>query len=95
MRWIVRAVALRNVSDYTHMSRTNRHHAAAAAAALNPDRIVRVPEAVALTGLSRSTIYAAVKDGRFPAPMRLSLKAVGWRAAVLNAWLAARAGGAK
>jgi prophage regulatory protein len=75
------------------MSRTNRHHAAAAAAAHNPDRIVRVPEAVALTGLSRSTIYAAVKDGRFPKPVRLSLKAVGWRAAVLNAWLAARAGG--
>lgn len=72
------------------MTRTNRHHTAASVAANNPDRIVRVPEAVALTGLSRSTIYAAVKDGRFPAPMRLSLKAVGWKSADLHAWLAAR-----
>lgn len=79
----------------TRTKHPNRHHTAATAAANNPDRIVRVPEAVALTGLSRSTIYANVRKREFPAPMRLSLKAVGWRFADLQAWLTTRAGGAK
>ena len=35
------------------------------------DRILRIPEVVEITGLSRTTIWRRVKSGDFPAPVRL------------------------
>lgn len=43
-----------------------------------------------LVQLSRSTIYAAVKAGTFPAPVRIGARAVAWRWADLETWLEAR-----
>ncbi|MFM0329099.1 helix-turn-helix transcriptional regulator [Paraburkholderia strydomiana] len=40
------------------------------------------------TGLSRSTIYKRVKDGTFPAPLKLGERSVGWRVAEIEAFLA-------
>lgn len=40
-----------------------------------------------ITGLSRSSIYAMVKDGTLPAPIRLSSNAVGWVSAEIEAWI--------
>ena len=42
------------------------------------------------TGLSRSTIYQYVKDGAFPKPVRLGLRAVGWLESDVSAWIATR-----
>jgi prophage regulatory protein len=39
-------------------------------------------------GLSRSTIYQRVKSGTFPAPIKLGVKAVGWRACDIDRFLA-------
>jgi len=39
------------------------------------------------TGLARSTIYQRIKDKTFPAAIRLSTKAVGWRRGDIDAWL--------
>lgn len=55
-----------------------------------PDKIFRRPAVQDLTGLSRSTLYAMIADGRFPAPVKLGARAVGWREADLNEWLASR-----
>ncbi|KUP91131.1 helix-turn-helix transcriptional regulator [Tritonibacter horizontis] len=55
-----------------------------------PDRILRCKDVMALTGLSRSTLYAMMSEGTFPASVKLSKRAVGWRAAVVQAWLDAR-----
>lgn len=55
-----------------------------------PDKIFRRPAVQDLTGLSRSTLYAMIADGRFPAPVKLGTRAVGWREADLNEWLASR-----
>jgi prophage regulatory protein len=52
-----------------------------------PDRILRLPEVRAATGLSRSTIYARVRQGRFPAPVPLGGKAVGWLESEIGAWI--------
>jgi prophage regulatory protein len=52
--------------------------------------ILRRQEVEARTGLSRSTIYAWVKDGNFPAPISLGAKAVGWLEAEIEGWIAAR-----
>lgn len=43
-----------------------------------------------LVQLSRSTIYAAVKAGTFPAPVRIGARAVAWRVADVEQWLEAR-----
>ncbi len=56
----------------------------------NPDRILRCKDVMALTGLSRSTLYAMMSDGAFPASIKLSKRAVGWRAKAVQAWLDAR-----
>ncbi len=52
--------------------------------------ILRLPTVKARTGLSRSTIYLRVAEGRFPAPISLGGRAVGWIEAEVNEWLAQR-----
>lgn len=55
------------------------------------DSIIRLPQVKSLTGLSRSSIYAAVKRGDFPSPVSLGARAVGWMSSEVNNWLASRA----
>ena len=38
-------------------------------------------------GLSRSTIYQLMTEGRFPRPVRLGKRAVGWRESDIARWL--------
>jgi len=52
--------------------------------------ICRLPDVKAQTGLSRSTIYAMMADGRFPKPIKLGERAVGWAEAEITAWVQAR-----
>ena len=42
--------------------------------------LMRTADILALTGLSRSTIYRLVKDGQFPAPIKIG-KSIRWRTA--------------
>lgn len=42
---------------------------------------------LARVGLGRSTLYAMVKAGTFPAPIKLSPRCVRWRASDVEAWL--------
>jgi len=49
--------------------------------------ILRLPAVLARTGLSRSTIYLRISEGRFPKPVSLGGRAVGWIEAEINAWL--------
>ena len=50
--------------------------------------ILRLPAVKARTGLSRSTIYAFVNYGKFPKPIALGARAVGWVDAEVEAWVA-------
>jgi prophage regulatory protein len=49
--------------------------------------ILRLPAVKARTGLSRSTIYLRISEGRFPTPVSLGGRAVGWIEAEVNEWL--------
>ena len=49
--------------------------------------ILRLPNVKARTGLSRSTIYLRISQGKFPAPVSLGSRAVGWIEAEINDWL--------
>jgi prophage regulatory protein len=39
------------------------------------------------TGLSRSTIYLRIAQGRFPRPVRLGKRAVGWLESDISTWI--------
>ena len=52
----------------------------------NQDRIIRITEVMAMTGLSRSGIYAAIKEGTFPAQLKLSVRSSGWLESEIIAW---------
>ena len=53
-------------------------------------RFLRLPEVLARTGLSRSTIYVRLEQGRFPQPVSLGARAVGWIEAEVDEWIGAR-----
>ena len=53
-------------------------------------RILRRPVIEEITGLARSTIYAAIADGTFPKPIHLGPRAVGWLETDIDQWLAER-----
>ena len=57
------------------------------------ERIMRIPEVVKVTGLSRTTIWRRVKSGDFPPPVRLgslATRSVGWREGEVKRWLDSR-----
>lgn len=50
--------------------------------------LVRLSDVSKLVGLSRSSIYSRVREGLFPAPVKLSDHCVRWRREDLEAWIA-------
>ncbi|UTV55793.1 helix-turn-helix transcriptional regulator [Burkholderia arboris] len=54
--------------------------------------ILRRRQVEAATGLSRTTIYYRIKEGTFPAPIKLGPRSVGWRAGDIDAFLTNPAG---
>lgn len=53
-------------------------------------RILRLPEVQRRTGLSRSTIYVRLDQGRFPKPVSLGARAVGWIESEVDEWIRER-----
>lgn len=54
------------------------------------EKIMRLRDVLARTGLSRSMAYSLAKDGQFPRPINLGLRAVGWLESEVDGWIAAR-----
>ena len=52
-------------------------------------RIIRMKELVSKVGYARSTIYALIKEGRFPKPFKLvpNGRANGWLEETINEWI--------
>ncbi|MGO4685798.1 helix-turn-helix transcriptional regulator [Hyphomicrobium sp. 2TAF46] len=59
-------------------SETTIHH---------PERLLRARAVYERLGVGRSTFYALVRSGEFPAPVRISEQAVGWLESNVNAWI--------
>lgn len=66
---------------------------------MSPVTILKRPEVSTSCGLGRTALYEAIRRGEFPAPLKLTRRAVGWRSDQVQAWIesrpSARAGGAK
>lgn len=54
------------------------------------DQMLRPPEVMARTGLSRVTLWRRVRAGTFPAPKELGANSIGWPAAEIDNWCANR-----
>ena len=54
------------------------------------NRILRLSEVLALTGLSLSTIYLRVEESTFPKQINLGSRAVGWLDSDVQNWLCDR-----
>ena len=51
------------------------------------NKILRLPAVKEQTGLSRSTIYLQISKDKFPAPISLGDRAVGWLEKDIDDWL--------
>lgn len=45
---------------------------------MSDERMLRLPQVVTRTGLSKPTIYRRAKNGTFPKPRKLGERAVAW-----------------
>jgi prophage regulatory protein len=50
--------------------------------------ILRLPQVKIRVGLSRSSIYSAVSQGKFPQPIKLGIRSIGWLDSEIDTWLA-------
>jgi prophage regulatory protein len=50
-------------------------------------QILRLPTVVSRTGLRKTSIYTLVSEGRFPKPVKLGCRAVGWPEHAVDDWL--------
>ncbi len=52
-----------------------------------PIKLYRLADVIGIVGLSRATIYKKIKEGSFPAPVKLGVKASGWKSSDIEAWI--------
>jgi prophage regulatory protein len=52
--------------------------------------LIRLKQVLARTGMSRSTIYSYMRDGRFPEPVSISTRCVAWIEAEVDRWISDR-----
>ena len=51
---------------------------------------LRLPEVKEITGLSKSSLYALIREKSFPAPVRLGARAVAWVRSEVRQWASER-----
>lgn len=54
------------------------------------EKLLRLPEVMRRTGLKRAAIYARIREGTFPPPVKIGKRAVAWPESVIDAWIAER-----
>ena len=54
------------------------------------NRFIKLKTVVALTGLSRTTIYRSIREGRFPKPAKIGKRASGWDEDEIDCWIRQR-----
>ena len=52
--------------------------------------VIKLPEVVRRTALSKASIYVFIKEGRFPKPIPLGARAVGFLESEINSWLSSQ-----
>lgn len=77
------------VSHYRHYLRLTER--AEAPVPDEPNRLLRFPEVIHLTGVSRSSIYRLIEQGDFPKPVSIRNARIRvWSAEAVTAWISAQ-----
>lgn len=58
-------------------------------------KLERLPEVRDRTGLSRAGIYKAIREGRFPAQIKIGERASAWDSEAVDTWIAERIAASK
>ena len=59
----------------------------------NLEKIIRTPEVMEVTGLSKTTIWRRVRSGDFPVPVKLGRpdsRSIGWKLEEVEEWIDSR-----
>lgn len=67
-----------------------QHFSSPPVLSLPSEGLAKLPAVMNATGLSRSTLYARVKIGEFPSPVKLGERSVAWPVEQVRAWIASR-----
>ena len=54
------------------------------------DQLLRLPQVLALTGLSKTTCYSLIGRKEFPRPKQISSRTVAWPLSSVQAWIESR-----
>jgi prophage regulatory protein len=52
-----------------------------------PSKLLRLPAVCERTGLSRTTLYRWVADGRFPHPIKVGPRLIAWPSRTIDQWI--------
>lgn len=55
-----------------------------------PETLIRLAEVRRRTGLSRSSIYAAIAAGEFPKSVKIGARSVAWTQTSVQRWITAK-----
>lgn len=56
----------------------------------NITKLIRLPDVISLTGLSKSTIYSRIAEGSFPKQISLGPRNVAWLESDIHNWIASQ-----
>jgi prophage regulatory protein len=52
-----------------------------------PERLLRLPDVLQRTGLSRTSLYRLAAAQRFPKPVKIGLRSSAWRQSEVSEWI--------
>lgn len=52
------------------------------------EKLLRLPDVMRQTGLRRAAIYARIREGIFPPPVKIGKRAVAWPESEVQKWIA-------
>ncbi|MDR3054192.1 MAG: AlpA family transcriptional regulator [Zoogloeaceae bacterium] len=58
-------------------------------------KLLRLPDVILLTGMSKALIYKLQKDGKFPQNIKIWGRMAGWLESDVNRWISERVAGQK
>ncbi|EIK4938170.1 AlpA family transcriptional regulator [Salmonella enterica] len=52
-----------------------------------PTRLIRLPEVLERTGYSKAWVYRLISEGRFPAPVKIGVRAIAFVESEVDEWI--------